>query len=90
MSASKEKIRTYCKDRYINPARTRGDSHVTVRSSEVINAFGLEESSELVYEALWSVEFELENNLFRVSNNCQKNSRISNLVFKVLPEQMET
>ncbi|MEW8562658.1 MAG: hypothetical protein AB2541_11145, partial [Candidatus Thiodiazotropha sp.] len=66
------------------PARARGDSHVTIRSAEVAKAFDLEMDSGLVFDAVWTTEFELENNLFRVSNIYLRNSKVSNMVFRVL------
>lgn len=89
MSVSKQKIKEFCKKRYVEPARARGDSHVTIRSSEVLEAFGLDSGNSTICEALWSVEFELENNLFRVSSSCQKSSDVAIMVYRVLPMSPE-
>lgn len=86
MSVSKDTIRSFCKENYINPARSRGDSHITIRIAEVARAFGLEPDSHVICDAVWSTEFEMENNLFRVSNSCLRNSKVSNMVFRLLPE----
>lgn len=84
MSVSKEAIRSYCKKHFVIPARVRGDSHVTIRCAEVANAFEIEMDSHLIFEAVWTTEFELENNLFRVTNSYLRNSKVSNMVFRVL------
>ena len=85
MSLSKDKIKEFCKKRYVEPARARGDSHTTIRSSEVLEAFGLDSGNGIVCDALWSTEFELHNNLFRVSSSCQNNNDAAIMVFRVLP-----
>ena len=84
MAVSKNKIRAYCAEKYVEPARHRGDSHVTIRSSDVLEALGLEPGNRIVCDALWSVEFELANNLFRISNSCQPHNETSVMVYKVL------
>ena len=84
MAVSKDRIRAYCAEKYVEPARSRGESHVTIRSSDVLEAFGLELGNRIVCEALWSVDFELTNNLFRISNSCQQHSEASVMVYKVL------
>ncbi|MCU7830799.1 MAG: hypothetical protein KZQ85_17205 [Candidatus Thiodiazotropha sp. (ex Myrtea sp. 'scaly one' KF741663)] len=84
MSVSKEQIKEYCKKRYVEPARYRGDSHVAIRSSDVLEAFGLAPDDTIVCEALWSNQFEYENYLFRVSNSCQKQNEVSVMVYQVL------
>ena len=85
MTVSKDKIKGFCKKRYVEPARARGDSHVTIRSSEVLEAFGLDSGNSVVCDAVWSVEFELDNNLFRVSSSCQNSSEVAIMVYRVLP-----
>lgn len=85
MSLSKDKIKEFCNKRYVEPARARGDSHVTIRSSEVLEVFGLDSGNGIVCDALWSTEFELDNNLFRVSSSCQNSSDVAIMVFRVLP-----
>ncbi|MES9972022.1 MAG: hypothetical protein ABW092_18465 [Candidatus Thiodiazotropha sp.] len=84
MSVSKETIRSYCNKHYVIPARARGDSHLTIRSAEVANALDLEMESHIVYEAIWTTEFEVENNLFRVTNSYPRNTKVPNMVFKIL------
>lgn len=84
MAVSKDRIRAYCAKKYVEPARFRGDSHVTIRSSDVLEAFGLEHNNRIVCDALWSVDFELANNLFRISNSCQQNNEAPVMVYKVL------
>lgn len=84
MSVSKEAIRSYCKKHYVIPARARGDSHLTIRSAEVAKAFDIETDSHIVFEAVWTTQFELENNLFRVTSSYLRNSKVSNMVFRVL------
>lgn len=85
MTVSKDKIKAFCKERFVEPARARGDSHVTIRSSEVLEAFGLDSGNSLICDALWSVEFEFDNNLFRVSSSCQNSSDVAIMVYRVLP-----
>ena len=89
MAVSKDRIRAYCTEKYVEPARHRGDSHVTIRSSDVLEAFGLEPGNRIVCDALWSVDFELANNLFRISNSCIQHHEGSVLVYKVLTVSAE-
>ena len=84
MSVSKEQIREYCRIKYVENARSLGDTHVTIRSSDVSSVFQLEPNDPIVCEALWSNEFEYENYLFRVFNNCQRENGVSIMVYRIL------
>ncbi|MES9863303.1 MAG: hypothetical protein ABW138_20945 [Candidatus Thiodiazotropha sp. 4PDIVS1] len=84
MPVNKQQIKEYCRKRYVIPARHRGESHVTIRSADVLEAFGLTSDNTIVCDALWSNEFENENYLFRVSNTCRNQSKVSVMVYQVL------
>lgn len=89
MSVSKEQIRKYCRIKYVEHARSHGDTHVTIISSEVTSTFQLEPDDPIVCEALWSNEFEYENCLFRVSNNCCGENGVSIMVYRILDTKGE-
>ena len=58
-----DEIRTLCYERYIEPARKRGDSQITIRAGDVHDTFGLKSRMPAVCGALGTNKFLKEYNL---------------------------
>ncbi len=53
-----DKVRTYCKEQIIEPARARGQGTVSIRAGDIHSALGFKNRLPLVCSALGTTAFE--------------------------------
>jgi 5-methylcytosine-specific restriction protein B len=53
-----DRVRVYCRDHFIEPARSRGETTVSIRAGDIHSALGLKNRLPLVCSALGANIFE--------------------------------
>jgi 5-methylcytosine-specific restriction protein B len=60
-------VREYCKEKYVDPARNKGQKIITIRSGDVHNSLNYKNRYPLVCSAIGSNKFEEMCNVKRIS-----------------------
>lgn len=60
-------VRRYCIENYVNPAREKGEKHITIRTGDVHSALNYRNRYPLVCSAIGSLTFEEVADVVRVA-----------------------
>jgi 5-methylcytosine-specific restriction enzyme B len=61
-----DEVREHCRSHYVDPARARGDSTVTIRAGDVHSALGYKNRFPLVCSAIGATLFEKASRVKRI------------------------
>ena len=79
-----DRVRAYCLEEYVAPARARGEELVEIRAGDVHRALEYRNRMPLVCSALGSLKFESEARVERVSIEGPLNGANTVFTFRVL------
>ena len=81
-----DRIRAHVVERYVNPARSRGDETITVIARDVLGALSLRDSAPSVCSALRAAKFHRENALvlIREDGPPSKQSTTTRFTYRLL------
>jgi 5-methylcytosine-specific restriction protein B len=77
-------VREHCRVHYVEPARARGESTVTIRAGEVHLALGYKNRIPLVYAAIGAGKFEESCRVERISVDGPLNGSNTSFTFRIL------
>jgi 5-methylcytosine-specific restriction protein B len=77
-------VREYCRVHYVEPARARGESMVTIRAGDVHSALGYKNRHPLVCSAIGAKVFEESCRLERVGVDGPLNGANTIFTFRIL------
>ncbi len=80
-----DNVRSYCKEHYIIPARTKGVSQITIRSGDVHKELGYKNRLPLVCAALGAEKFENMARVKRLSFEGPVNGANTKFTFRIIP-----
>ena len=79
-----DRVRAYCLEEYVEPARARGEESVEIRAGDVHRALEYHNRMPLVCSALGSLKFENEARVERVSIKGPLNGANTVFTFRIL------
>lgn len=80
-------VREHCRVRYVEPARSRGESKITIRAGDVHSVLGYKNRHPLVCSALGAMTFEESCQVSRVAIDGPLNGANTVFTFRVLSFQ---
>jgi hypothetical protein len=80
-----EEVRVYCGKSYVDPARARGDKHISLRAGDVHDAMGYRNRMPLICSALGATVFEEQFRVRRTAVEGPLNGANTVFRFEVLP-----
>jgi 5-methylcytosine-specific restriction enzyme B len=79
-----DQVRKHCNEKYVTPARVKGQAEITIRAGDVHHDLGFASRMPGVCGAIGSKRFEDECNLKRVSVDGPLQGATTTFTFKVL------
>lgn len=84
METRADRIRAYCIDTRITPARARGEKTVTIRAGDIAREMGLQGRMPAVCGALQTLKFEQLAHVKRIAIEGPGNGMNCTITFKIL------